>query len=156
VAAANRQRAEKSHAAGALAAEVAENRQRRDYSPAEVTALADRLRAAGYRDGPGRPAKGTKALRPVLAAVIGRDLRTVRRTLNAGKAATARKDAPGHAEAAELRAAVAGLLRAVERLQTAAKASKRAKAAGKLAARLTFVVKAAPAVQAEAEAMVGR
>lgn len=66
----------------ALQIEVAENEHRRDYTPAEVRALADRLRAAGYIDQPGRPAKGTKALRPALEVIIGKSLRTVQRYLN--------------------------------------------------------------------------
>ena len=36
--------------AAALAAEAAENTARKDYTPAEVQALAQRLRAAGYRE----------------------------------------------------------------------------------------------------------
>jgi len=57
--------------ARALAVEVAENEQRRDYTPAEVRAVAERLKAAGFRDKPGRPKKGTRALLPALGAVVG-------------------------------------------------------------------------------------
>lgn len=66
----------------AFQVEVAENEHRRDYTPAEVRALADRLRANGYVDQPGRPIKGTKALRPALEVIIGKSLRTVQRYLN--------------------------------------------------------------------------
>jgi len=66
----------------ALQVEVAENEHRRDYTPAEVRNLADRLRSAGYVDQPGRPAKGTKALRPALEIIVGKSLRTVQRYLN--------------------------------------------------------------------------
>lgn len=66
----------------ALQVEVAENEHRRDYTPAEVRALADRLRTAGYVDQPGRPVKGTKALRPALEVIVGKSLRTVQRYLN--------------------------------------------------------------------------
>jgi len=65
----------------ALAIEAAENEKRRDYSRAEVAALADRLRAAGFIDRRGRPRAGERALRPALAAIIGRSERQVRRLL---------------------------------------------------------------------------
>jgi ParB family chromosome partitioning protein len=67
----------------ALAAEAAENTARRDYTAAEVAAVADRLRKAGYRDKPGRPRSGERALRPALALVLGVDVSTIRRHLNA-------------------------------------------------------------------------
>lgn len=66
----------------ALAIEASENEKRRDYTPAEVRALADRLRAAGYRDASGKPKKGEKALRPALELIIGKSIRQVRRYLN--------------------------------------------------------------------------
>jgi ParB family chromosome partitioning protein len=44
----------------ALQIEVAENEQRRDYTSAEVRAIADRLRESGYVDVKGRPKKGKK------------------------------------------------------------------------------------------------
>ncbi len=66
----------------ALQVEVAENEQRRDYTASEVRSLADRLKAEGYADSKGRPAKGQKALRPALEIIIGKSLRTVRRYLN--------------------------------------------------------------------------
>lgn len=69
----------------ALAAEGAENTARKSYTPSEVAALAERLRRAGYRDGGGRPRKGERALRPALALVLGVDVSTVRRNLNAPK-----------------------------------------------------------------------
>jgi len=66
----------------ALAIEASENEKRKDYTPAEVRAIADRLRAAGYRDAPGKPKKGEKALRPALELIIGKSIRQVRRYLN--------------------------------------------------------------------------
>jgi len=66
----------------ALAIEATENEKRRDYTPAEVRAIADRLRTAGYRDAPGKPKKGEKALRPALELIIGKSIRQVRRYLN--------------------------------------------------------------------------
>lgn len=67
--------------ARALAVEVAENEQRRDYTPAEVRALAERLQAAGFRAAPGRPRKGTRALLPALGAVVGKSKSTLLRIL---------------------------------------------------------------------------
>lgn len=66
----------------ALAIEASENEKRRDYTPTEVRAIADRLKAAGYRDAPGKPKKGEKALRPALELIIGKSIRQVRRYLN--------------------------------------------------------------------------
>ncbi len=66
----------------ALAVEVAENEQRRDYTAAEVRHLAERLQAAGFRATPGRPRKGTKALLPALGAVVGKSKRTLLRILD--------------------------------------------------------------------------
>ena len=66
----------------ALQVEVTENEKRRDYTPGEVRALAERLRDAGYADVKGRPAKSEKALRPALEVIIGKSIRTVRRYLN--------------------------------------------------------------------------
>ena len=64
----------------AIQIEVAENEQRRDYTPAEVRAIADRFLEAGYQ-GRGRPGKGKQPIMPALAAVIGKSERTVRRYL---------------------------------------------------------------------------
>ncbi|HEY9625820.1 MAG TPA: ParB/RepB/Spo0J family partition protein [Coleofasciculaceae cyanobacterium] len=66
----------------ALQVEVAENEKRRDYTPAEVKAVADRLRAAGYSDLKGRPRKGDKPMMPALQLIIGKSLRTVQRYLS--------------------------------------------------------------------------
>ncbi len=44
-----------------------------------------RLREAGYVDRAGRPKKGEKAMRPVLAAIIGKSHRFVRGLMNAKK-----------------------------------------------------------------------
>lgn len=65
----------------ALQIEVAENEQRRDYTSAEVKAIATRLRESGYVDVKGRPKKGQKALMPALAVVVGKHLRTIQRYL---------------------------------------------------------------------------
>ena len=65
----------------ALQIEVAENEHRRDYTPAEVRAIADHLRESGYQDLKGRPKKGEKALMPALSVVIGKNRRTIQRYL---------------------------------------------------------------------------
>lgn len=67
--------------AGALAAEAAENTARKQYTPAQVRALAERLAQAGFRESVGRPKKGEKALRPALEKILGIDGRHVRRLL---------------------------------------------------------------------------
>jgi ParB family chromosome partitioning protein len=74
--------------ASALAAEAAENTARKQYTPQEIRDLAQRLRAAGYREIVGRPKKGEKALRPALELVLGQSASTVRRILGKKKTAT--------------------------------------------------------------------
>jgi ParB family transcriptional regulator, chromosome partitioning protein len=69
----------------ALQVEISENEKRRDYTPNEVRALAERLRAAGYVDTPGRPSLGEKRLRPALEVIVGKSLRSVRRYLTEEK-----------------------------------------------------------------------
>jgi ParB family transcriptional regulator, chromosome partitioning protein len=66
----------------ALQIEIAENEKRRDYTPAEVKAIAERLRVSGYADLKGRPKKGQKALMPALSVVIGKSIRTVQNYLS--------------------------------------------------------------------------
>lgn len=65
----------------ALQVEVAENEHRRDYTPNEVRALADRLQQQGYKRLKGRPGKGEKSLVLALAFVINKSKRTVERYL---------------------------------------------------------------------------
>lgn len=66
----------------ALQIEIAENEQRRDYTPAEVRSIANHLRKVGYEDVKGRPKKGQKPLMPALTVVVGKNLRTIQRYLN--------------------------------------------------------------------------
>ena len=69
--------------ARALECEVAENEHRKDYTPAEVRNLAERLIGAGYTSyTKGRPKKGEKALKPALEIIIGKNRRTIQRYLN--------------------------------------------------------------------------
>lgn len=65
----------------AIAIEAAENEKRRDYTPAEVRELADRLVEAGYSNSGGRPKKGQKAIVPALMTIVGKSRRTVQRYL---------------------------------------------------------------------------
>jgi ParB family chromosome partitioning protein len=71
----------KTHPADAMAIEVAENEQRRDYTAQEIRVLAQRLKDAGYRETPGRPKLGEKALTPALRTIVGKSFRTIRRVL---------------------------------------------------------------------------
>ena len=66
----------------ALAIEVTENEKRRDYSPSEVKALAERLKTAGYREGRGKPKKGQQALMPALETIVGKSARQLHRYLS--------------------------------------------------------------------------
>jgi ParB family transcriptional regulator, chromosome partitioning protein len=66
----------------ALQIEIAENEQRRDYTPAEVRGIADRLISSGYKDVKGRPKKGEKTLMPALSIVVGKNRRTIQRYLH--------------------------------------------------------------------------
>ena len=68
-----------------LAIEAAENEKRRDYTPAEVRELADRLIEAGYRATGGKPKKGQKALTPALVTIVGKSRRTIQRYLESQK-----------------------------------------------------------------------
>lgn len=77
----------------ALAIEAAENEKRRDYTPTEIRAIAERLRAAGYEDLKGRPKKGQKPLMPALSVVVGKSMRTVQRHLYGESNVTPKKSA---------------------------------------------------------------
>jgi len=93
--------------------ETAENEKRRDYTRAEVLVLAARLKKAGYRDKPGKPKKGEKALRPAISMIIGKSSRTVRRYLN-GELKTQSKEKPD--EKARTAAQVSKWLKVLEQI----------------------------------------
>ena len=65
----------------ALAAEVAENERRRDYTKIEVKQLAERLKSHGFRHVVGRPKAGEKSLTPALEAIVGKSRATIWRML---------------------------------------------------------------------------
>ncbi len=93
----------------ALQVEIAENEKRKDYTVSEARALAERLRASGYVDVKGRPAKGEKALRPALEVIMGKSLRTVRRYLNEESTESVTSDLLSEQE--ETKASIASLRR---------------------------------------------
>ena len=64
----------------AVQIEIAENEQRRDYTPAEVRAIADRFTQAGMGV-KGRPSEGQTPLIPALMAVVGKSRATIHRYL---------------------------------------------------------------------------
>jgi hypothetical protein len=66
----------------ALAIEATENEKRRDYTPAEVRELANRLKAAGYQFQQGGQRKGAKGVAPTLAIIVGKSQRTIERYLS--------------------------------------------------------------------------
>jgi ParB family transcriptional regulator, chromosome partitioning protein len=75
----------------ALAVEVSENEKRRDYTHSEVRRLAERLREAGYKDLRGRPKSRQKSVVLVLATIIGKSDKTVRRYLSSDKLSQGRQ-----------------------------------------------------------------
>lgn len=116
----------------ALAVEVAENAQRRDYSPKEVKALADRLKAAGFKADRGKPKAGERALFPALADIVGKSPKQLRRYLaEEADAVTPEPDA--------LQVAEGRLAKAVANYLEAAKGSRAAKVR-RLVEALGFVV----------------
>lgn len=72
----------------ALAIEATENEKRRDYTPAEVRELADRLKAAGYQFQKGGQRKGAKGVAPTLAIIVGKSQRTIERYLSQSDSST--------------------------------------------------------------------
>jgi ParB family chromosome partitioning protein len=69
----------------ALAAEVAENAVRENYTTDQIRELAARFQKAGYRVGKGRPKAGEKNMLPHLSLIIGKHIRTIQRSLNSEK-----------------------------------------------------------------------
>ena len=65
----------------ALAVEAAENNVRREYTKEEITALAERFKAAGYKTTSGKPKSGEKTMLSALEAAVGRSKRQIQRIL---------------------------------------------------------------------------
>lgn len=78
----------------ALAVEVAENEQRRQYSSKEVKLMAERFKLAGFRSGMGRPKNGERPMMDALEAVVGKSRRTIMRMLEAAPGGDATAQAP--------------------------------------------------------------
>ena len=95
-----------------LAIEVAENSKRWDYTPAQVQAAAERLRARWYTNKAGRPRAGeeVKPLIPALAVAFRVDSRTIQRAL----VSTDELSAPAEVGAKEIKAAIKALRRLEE------------------------------------------
>lgn len=127
--------------ARALAVEVAENEQRRDYTGAEVRALAGRLTAAGFKATAGRPRKGTKALLPALGAVVGKSKRQLLRILDPEPAKRKPAAWPGAVE--RLRLALAAFGRAAAAVPRA-KLTPGGRRAVRLAAQLQTILEGEP------------
>lgn len=66
--------------------EIVENEKRRDYTPAEVKALAQRYIEQGYSQASHRPKKDEKALIPALQSYFRLSRRTIQRYLNSSEA----------------------------------------------------------------------
>lgn len=73
--------------ATALAAEVAENERRRDYTREEIKTLAERLKNSGFKHSRGRPRAGEKSLIPALEVIVGKSKATLWRMLSETKEA---------------------------------------------------------------------
>jgi ParB family chromosome partitioning protein len=98
----------------ALAIEAAENTTRRQYSRAEVVALAERFKTAGYTAKPGKPAAGEKPVMSALEAALGLSRRQIQRILNGGASSTP-------AKGGDWPKATAALRRAADRVVAAGK-----------------------------------
>ncbi len=68
----------------ALAVEAAENNVRRQYTYDEITALAKRFEAAGYKTTPGKPKKGERTMLNALEAAVGLKKRQIQNILTKG------------------------------------------------------------------------
>lgn len=101
--------------AQALAIEATENEKRRDYTPAEVRELADKLEAAGYHRSKGRAKQGQKSVGPTLSMIVGKSQRTIERYLasNEGNHSNLKPTNDG------FRKQVEAALRSLQKLQTA-------------------------------------
>lgn len=97
----------------AFSVEAAENTVRRDYTPAEVRALYERLRGMkGFSATRGRPKKGARPVIPELAAILGKSAASIHRYLQ--------EDEPQEIEVTKRAAArkrLQGLVAAIKRLE---------------------------------------
>ncbi len=136
----------------AFSVEVAENEKRKNYSLDEVQVLAERLRSLGYveREG-GRPRVGERALRPMLAAVVGKSERQIRRMLQGKRSdvtrpsgqVSRRKPTRPRGQVRTWKHAVGGLKRAVVACRSIGKGNLKAKQLLVLLDRVERMLKAA-------------
>lgn len=109
----------KGREAQTLAIEAAENTVRRSYTAAEVTALAERFRTAGYvASTGGRPAEGQTTVMTALEAALGRSKRHIQRILSDEKPVR-RRGAVWERAKRRTRNAVKGLLATAARRKDA-------------------------------------
>lgn len=108
--------------AQALAIEATENEKRRDYTPAEVRELADKLEAAGYHRSRGRARNGQKSVGPTLAIIVGKSQRTIERYLSNDESSSEPKPTDDGFKQ-QLKATI----RSLKKLQTAAPNNSRQK-----------------------------
>jgi hypothetical protein len=108
----------------ALEIEISENSHRRDYTPREVLGLYELLLSKGYTDQRGRPREGSRAAKPMLATLIGKSVRTVKRTLEEARMKETQREAEHepHQEALRVIKRMKGLTRALRRLSPEASA----------------------------------
>jgi len=102
----------------ALEIEISENSHRRDYTSREVLRLYELLLSKGYTDQRGRPREGSRAAKPMLATLIGRSVRTVKRKLEEARMKEAQRGADHEPRQEALRVIkrMKGLTRALRRL----------------------------------------
>ena len=102
----------------ALEIEISENSHRRDYTSREVLRLYELLLSKGYTDQRGRPREGSRAAKPMLATLIGRSVRTVKRKLEEARMKEAQRGADDEPRQEALRVIkrMKGLTRALRRL----------------------------------------
>lgn len=103
--------------AGALAAEAAENEKRKDYSAAEVKAIARKLEALGYERTVGKPKKGSKSLIKALGAITKKSRSALYNDLGSAKSGAETKAEPSNTEKAERK--IANAVRALRVAATA-------------------------------------
>ena len=112
----------------ALEIEISENSHRRDYTSKEILRLYELLLSKGYTDQRGRPREGSRAAKPMLATLIGRSVRTVKRKLEEARMKEAQRGADHEPRQEALRVIkrMKGLTRALRRLSPEASAVVRA------------------------------
>lgn len=123
----------------ALAIEIAENEQRRDYTRSEVRALAEQLRAAGYVERRGRPGQGEKPLLPQLEVIVGKSIRQLYRYLKEDE--TENRTFVRFNQKSDIKAHLEQAKTALEQWSSAPESKQETKAASRLAKQLPQFLK---------------